>query len=270
MSVACWRPGRSHRAAALAAMAVLLVAGCTAGAPARTGRSSAPAPASVASSPTEPVTAASPSAPPLSSSSGPASTSPPVEASGAIEPNHRLTPGEAFPAATAGQVCVPGYSASVRDVPQATRLAVFAAYGVPYANHAAYELDHLISLELGGDNAAANLWPEPLASAGGAHVKDGLENRLHSLVCAGRISLGEAQRAIAGDWWAAEQKYGSDSGPQVPAPVAPAAAPAPAPASGTYYANCSAARAAGAAPLRRGQPGYRSGLDRDGDGVACE
>lgn len=37
-----------------------------------------------------------------------------------------------------------------------------------------------------------------------------------------------------------------------------------------YYANCDAVRAAGAAPLHRGEPGYRSGLDRDGDGVACE
>ena len=37
-----------------------------------------------------------------------------------------------------------------------------------------------------------------------------------------------------------------------------------------YYANCTAARAAGVAPLHRGDPGYRSGLDRDGDGVACE
>ncbi|WP_084384933.1 excalibur calcium-binding domain-containing protein [Novosphingobium naphthalenivorans] len=40
--------------------------------------------------------------------------------------------------------------------------------------------------------------------------------------------------------------------------------------SGTYYPNCAAARAAGAAPLRRGDPGYRAGLDRDGDGIACE
>ncbi|MET7368040.1 excalibur calcium-binding domain-containing protein [Streptomyces sp. NPDC005566] len=39
---------------------------------------------------------------------------------------------------------------------------------------------------------------------------------------------------------------------------------------GTYYANCSAVRAAGAAPIRRGDPGYGSHLDRDGDGVACE
>ena len=38
----------------------------------------------------------------------------------------------------------------------------------------------------------------------------------------------------------------------------------------TYYANCSEARAAGAAPIRRGQPGYGSHLDRDNDGVACE
>lgn len=37
-----------------------------------------------------------------------------------------------------------------------------------------------------------------------------------------------------------------------------------------YYRNCTAARAAGAAPLYRGAPGYRSALDRDGDGVACE
>ncbi len=40
--------------------------------------------------------------------------------------------------------------------------------------------------------------------------------------------------------------------------------------SGAYYPNCAAARAAGVAPLRLGEPGYRRGLDRDGDGVACE
>ena len=41
--------------------------------------------------------------------------------------------------------------------------------------------------------------------------------------------------------------------------------------SGTaYYRNCAAARAAGVAPLYRGEPGYRPALDRDGDGVACE
>ena len=38
----------------------------------------------------------------------------------------------------------------------------------------------------------------------------------------------------------------------------------------TYYPNCTAAKAAGAAPLYRDQPGYSTKLDRDGDGVACE
>lgn len=70
---------------------------------------------------------------------------------------------------------------------------------------------------------------------------------------------------------------------QAPAQAQPAAAPRPVnppkpttqptyppPRNDVYYANCSAARAAGAAPLRRGQPGYRSAMDRDGDGVACE
>lgn len=42
------------------------------------------------------------------------------------------------------------------------------------------------------------------------------------------------------------------------------------PESATYYPNCAAARAAGAAPMHRGEPGYRPGLDGDHDGVACE
>jgi hypothetical protein len=37
-----------------------------------------------------------------------------------------------------------------------------------------------------------------------------------------------------------------------------------------YYANCTAARAAGAAPITRGEPGYASKLDRDNGGIACE
>lgn len=44
----------------------------------------------------------------------------------------------------------------------------------------------------------------------------------------------------------------------------------PARSSGGAYANCAAARAAGGAPVRRGDPGYGPHLDRDGDGVGCE
>lgn len=50
--------------------------------------------------------------------------------------------------------------------------------------------------------------------------------------------------------------------------MAPIASAAPTPVA--YYKNCQAARDAGVAPIYRGQDGYRSGLDRDGDGVACE
>lgn len=61
--------------------------------------------------------------------------------------------------------------------------------------------------------------------------------------------------------------------PAAPAEPEPEPAPAPAPepeAPSAYYANCAAVRAAGAAPIYAGQPGYSSKLDRDGDGVACE
>ena len=62
----------------------------------------------------------------------------------------------------------------------------------------------------------------------------------------------------------------------IPSPVPTTEAPVQAPAaeapaqSDVYYKNCAEARAAGAAPLHRGEPGYRPGLDADGDGVACE
>ncbi|MFB7477741.1 excalibur calcium-binding domain-containing protein [Streptomyces anulatus] len=48
-------------------------------------------------------------------------------------------------------------------------------------------------------------------------------------------------------------------------PASEATAPAPA-----YYENCDAVRAAGAAPVEEGDPGYAPHLDRDGDGVGCE
>ncbi|MGP6170811.1 GmrSD restriction endonuclease domain-containing protein [Microbacterium sp. A204] len=54
------------------------------------------------------------------------------------------------------------------------------------------------------------------------------------------------------------------------APAEPAPVPAPAPAPDVYYENCDAVRAAGAAPIHAGDPGYSRKLDRDGDGVGCE
>lgn len=53
-------------------------------------------------------------------------------------------------------------------------------------------------------------------------------------------------------------------------PIARAPSPSLARPSGVYYRNCKEAWAAGAAPLRRGAPGYRPEMDGDGDGIACE
>ena len=129
-------------------------------------------------------------------------------------PDPALTPGAVFANVTAQDVCVTGYSRSVRHVTAATKREVFEAYGVPDGNHTGYcsgaqgcEIDHLVSLELGGSNDADNLWPQPYDGTWNARMKDRLENHLHRLVCNGSLSLAEAQQAIAHDWIAAYRRY---------------------------------------------------------------
>jgi hypothetical protein len=65
----------------------------------------------------------------------------------------------------------------------------------------------LVSLELGGSNAITNLWPEHYYDPWGARTKDRLENRLHVLVCSGRLALAAAQRQEAANWIKAYKKY---------------------------------------------------------------
>jgi hypothetical protein len=156
-------------------------------------------------------------------------------------PNHRLTPGAHFSSGKA-RICVTGYSASVRNVPESAKTAVYAEYGLQRVAYA-YEVDHLVSLELGGSNAIANLWPEHYYNPWGARTKDRLENKLHALVCAGRLTLGSAQRQEASNWIAAYKRYVSTtsptSGATSPAPPAPSPPPAPAshPAGATAKCN---------------------------------
>lgn len=122
-------------------------------------------------------------------------------------PNPSLTPGSlAMPLVTADQVCVPGYSSSVRDVPGWVKRRVFKSYGIKPSRD--YEVDHLISLELGGSNDPSNLWPQSyLTPTWNAHVKDKLEDRLHALVCSKQLTLAAAQTAIRTNWIAAYQQY---------------------------------------------------------------
>jgi hypothetical protein len=120
-------------------------------------------------------------------------------------PRHAFTPGVAL-LATRARICIPGYARGARDVSDAEKAAVYARYGVAWIPYA-HEVDHLISLELGGSNAIRNLWPEPYAGRWGARTKDVLENRLHDLVCEGRLALRAAQRQEARDWVAAYRRY---------------------------------------------------------------
>jgi hypothetical protein len=120
-------------------------------------------------------------------------------------PRPSLTPGVALRVGV-GRICTPGYASSIRDVSEATKALVYERYGVTWVPYQ-HEVDHLISLELGGSNATANLWPEPYAGRWGARTKDVLENRLHDLVCSGALGLGAAQHQEATNWVAAYRRY---------------------------------------------------------------
>ena len=71
---------------------------------------------------------------------------------------------------------------------------VFKEYGIPWSLHSNYEVDHLISLEVGGSNDISNLWPESYAIKNSSLIKDSFENHLHKEVCSGKLSLPDAQR----------------------------------------------------------------------------
>jgi hypothetical protein len=110
------------------------------------------------------------------------------------------TPGAVFSDVTKEQICTPGYSKTVRNVPESEKKAVYAEYGIDIHSPGEFEVDHLISLELGGSNDIANLWPEAADPRPGFHEKDKVENYLHKQVCDGIISLQEAQEEIANQW----------------------------------------------------------------------
>src|SRR5206468_2406254 len=100
----------------------------------------------------------------------------------------------------------------VRHVTTAVKRRVYASYGVvPRQGYCSCpqgcEVDHLISLELGGSNEQANLWPQPFCGEDNAHMKDQLENKLHQLVCDRTLELSVAQDAISSNWIDAYNTY---------------------------------------------------------------
>ena len=132
-------------------------------------------------------------------------------------PNPRMTPGALNPAVNPGNIgqtiCVRGYSRSIRPPEEYTERLKHRGirqYGYDDPRLRDYEEDHLVSLGLGGSPTSPyNLWPEPHHVVGGwgSYTKDRLEDRLHTLVCHGRVPLAQAQRDIASDWIAAYKRY---------------------------------------------------------------
>jgi len=127
-------------------------------------------------------------------------------------PDPSLTPG-AVTTNDVSVICQKRYSAAERNVPESVKRAVFAEYGITKWKPGEYEIDHLISLELGGSNDRENLWPQPYQATWNAHQKDHLEDRLHALVCRGEISLSQAQAEISTNWIAAFKKYVGSGAP---------------------------------------------------------
>lgn len=132
-------------------------------------------------------------------------------------PDPRCSPGATNPAVTQANVsdtiCKSGWTRTVRPPESVTgpekRLDMHA-YGITGSSRQ-YELDHIISLELGGaPNSYRNFYPEPdYPHREGFYLnpKDRLENELNRLVCDGRMPLRVAQATISTDWVAAYHRY---------------------------------------------------------------
>jgi hypothetical protein len=107
------------------------------------------------------------------------------------------TPGVVNPAVTQANIrstiCRRGWTATIRppveytDALKRKQMRAYGEIGPP----SAYQEDHLVSLELGGDPTdPRNLWPEPYPRASAI---DQIENELNGKVCSGSLSLREAQ-----------------------------------------------------------------------------
>lgn len=178
----------THGCALVAAAFALAI-----GAPGCHGPASSPPPSAT---PPAPSRSSSQPAPSVSNEGGPL-----------ILPDPQLTPGATL-AVSSDDLCVPGYTKLVRNVPVEVKRQVYAEYGITDHQPGEYEVDHLISLELGGSNSIKNVWPESYETQPwNAHVKDDLENELHRLVCSGALDLKTAQHDIAADWIGAYKQY---------------------------------------------------------------
>jgi len=129
-------------------------------------------------------------------------------------PNRALTPGMTRPVSVE-EVCAADDDDLDPEVPASRQAAVFREYGIAMDRSAQdFQVDYLISPQLGGTDDVRNLWPQSYKeTAWNARAKDALERHLYQMVCDRKIDLAEAQREIATDWISAYQKYFRTSRP---------------------------------------------------------
>lgn len=136
-----------------------------------------------------------------------------------VLPNSKVTPGVINVSVTQANInstiCVSGWTATIRPKVSYTNNLKKQQMNADYAyliktygsDMSKYEEDHLISLELGGNPTdPKNLWPEPW-DGNNAHMKDVIETKLKKMVCAGQITLANAQKAISTNWVKAYNQY---------------------------------------------------------------
>jgi len=132
----------------------------------------------------------------------------------ALEPKPELTPGS-IRAVALVDICG-GPSDKNRAVPSSVQREVFNRYGIAKARPQDYEVDYLITPELGGADDIRNLWPQPYGAKNwSASAKDQLEDRLHEMVCDGKLDLPTAQHEISTDWIGAYKKYVENGDPAI-------------------------------------------------------
>jgi hypothetical protein len=224
---------RAPLAGVLASLA--LVAACGGGAPPPAATAPGPANASASAAEASPLapqestpdspgpSASSSPAPSATASARAAPTSPPLSMEAKAE---TPTPSTFAPAPATHQTgckargalpdpaCTPGAvmtkdldiichhgTRDRRHVGASVHEQAFTEYGYSFPQaRGAFEVDHLIPLELGGDNTIENLWAEPASPNPGFHEKDLVENYLHKQVCSNAMTIDGAQKIIATDW----------------------------------------------------------------------
>jgi len=136
-----------------------------------------------------------------------------------VVPDAKLTPGDRYEQVTADDLCRPEYLESAKPLSDARKREVFRRYGIKPTTHVVMDGDsqvhiddfavsHLIPVELGGTDNVKNLWVQStVTKPWNAQVKARLDHEMYRKVCAGVLTLREAQDTLASNWIAAYSQH---------------------------------------------------------------